>query len=92
MRALKRLLLRPKLPPMTASEAEARLKGVRAQLARAKGDVKRVASELQKKPNLTPARKSELKARLKALREERADLTAQLKAVRRVAKKLGVKV
>jgi molecular chaperone GrpE (heat shock protein) len=86
-RFVKRIFYRPRLPPMTASEAEVRLKGVRAQLARNKGDSKRVASELQKKPNLTAERKRELKARLETLRDERVEIQAEVKAVRRVTKK-----
>lgn len=86
-RLMKRLFYRPTLPPMTTSEAEVRLKGVRAQLARNRGDSKRVASELQKKPNLTAQRKAELKARLEKLRDERVELKAELKAVRRLTKK-----
>lgn len=91
-RLLKRLTYRPKLPSMTASEAEVRLKATRAQLARIKGDLKRVASELQKKPNLSAERKAELKERLERLRDERVEVEVERKALRRAAKKLGVKV
>ena len=84
-RAIKRLFGGSHEGPAGVSpeQAELRLKGLKARLAKNKGEAKRVYSELEKTKNLSPERKVEGKARLKELETERKEIVREMKGLHR---------
>jgi len=84
IRAIKRLFGGSEGPAgLSPEQAEIRMKGLKSQVAKNKGEAKRISSELNLAKNVSPERKAEGKARLKELDAERKDLVRQMKALQK---------
>lgn len=73
---------------MSPEQAEIRLKSLKGQLTKNKGEAKRLSSEVERAKHLEPATKAAHKTRLKVLESERKEILREMKGLhKRLPKK-----
>jgi len=73
---------------VTPEQAEIRLKALKGQLMKNKGEAKRLHTEVERAKHLSPEQKTAHKARLRKLESERKEMLREMKALhRRLPKK-----
>ncbi|MFA5862493.1 MAG: hypothetical protein WDA16_12440 [Candidatus Thermoplasmatota archaeon] len=88
IRAIKRLFGGNEGPGMSPEQAELRLKALKGQLVRNKGEAKRLHTEVERAKHLSPEQKTAHKARLKELEAQRKPILKEMKSLhKRLPKK-----